>query len=51
VYCVLCVYIVCTCTFPVNVQQLHDQNIFTISNGKDIWFYKFVKLLFIGGKI
>jgi len=30
--CVLCVYIVCTCT--VDVQQWHDQNIFTISNRK-----------------
>ena len=45
----MCVYIVCT--FPVNVQQWHDQNIFTISNGKYIWFYKFVKLSFIGGEI
>jgi len=44
-----CVYIVCT--FPVNVQRWHDQNIFTISNEKYIWFYKFVKLSFIGETI
>ena len=39
------------CTFTVNVQQWHDQSIFTISNGKYIWFCKFLILSFMEKKL
>ena len=38
------------CTFTVNVQRSHDQSIFTISNGKYIWFCKVLIMSFIEEK-
>ena len=44
VYCVYTLYVYFRCATMTRPKYL------TISNGKYIWFYKFVKLSFIGGK-